>query len=58
MTTSPATMRAVQLSAPGPVVNLRLVTLPLPPARDGWVRIRVEAFGLNRSRSWKLRPGT
>jgi hypothetical protein len=48
MTSSPATMRAVRLSAPGPVGNLRLTTLPLPPERDGWVRIRVEAFGLNR----------
>ena len=53
---SPTTMRAVQLSAPGPVENLRLTTLPLPPERDGWVRIRVEAFGLNRS-ELKLRLG-
>ena len=53
---SPSTMRAVQLSAPGPVENLRLTTLPLPPERDGWVRIRVEAFGLNRS-ELKLRLG-
>jgi hypothetical protein len=51
-----ATMRAVRLSAPGPVDNLRLTTLPLPPERDGWVRIRVEAFGLNRS-ELKLRLG-
>ena len=56
MTSSPATMRAVRLSAPGPVDNLRLTTLPLPPERDGWVRIRVEAFGLNRS-ELKLRLG-
>src|SRR5215831_2812278 len=56
MTSSRATMRAVQLSAPGPVGNLRLVTLSLPPERDGWVRIRVEAFGLNRS-ELKLRLG-
>src|SRR6201987_802614 len=42
-------MRAVQLSGPGSVANLRLITLPLPPERDGWLRIRVEAFGLNRS---------
>ena len=34
-------MRAVRLPAPGPVDNLRLTTLPLPPERDGWVRIRV-----------------
>jgi len=42
-------MRAARLSTPGPVGNLRLTTLPLPLERDGWVRIRVEAFGLNRS---------
>ena len=56
MTSSPTTMRAVRLSAPGPVDNLRLATVPLPPERDGWVRIRVEAFGLNRS-ELKLRLG-
>ena len=56
MSSSPATMRAVRLSGPGPVDNLRLTTLPLPPERDGWVRIRVEAFGLNRS-ELKLRLG-
>jgi NADPH:quinone reductase len=44
MSSSPATMRAVRLSGPGPVDNLRLTALPLPPERDGWVRIRVEAF--------------
>ncbi len=56
MTSSPAAMRAVRLSAPGPVDNLQVTTLPLPPERDGWVRIRVEAFGLNRS-ELKLRLG-
>jgi NADPH2:quinone reductase len=56
MSSSPATLRAVRLSGPGPVDNLRLTTLPLPPERDGWVRIRVEAFGVNRS-ELKLRLG-
>lgn len=56
MSSPPATMRAVRLSGPGPVGNLRLATLPIPPERDGWVRIRVEAFGLNRS-ELKLRLG-
>ncbi|PJN12066.1 hypothetical protein CG723_14820 [Streptomyces sp. CB01635] len=37
MTSSPATMRAVRLSAPGTMDNLRLTTIPLPPERDGWV---------------------
>jgi len=45
----PLAMRAVVLSGPGPVENLELKELPLPAERDGWVRIRVEAFGLNRS---------
>jgi len=49
LTSSPTTMRAVKLCAPDPVGNLQLTTLPLPPERDGWVRIRVEAFGLKRS---------
>jgi NADPH:quinone reductase-like Zn-dependent oxidoreductase len=45
----PSTMRAVVLSAPGPVTNLELRELPIPEPAPGWVRIRVRAFGLNRS---------
>ena len=56
MTSSSTTMRAVRLSGPGPVDDLRPTTLPLPPVRDGWVRVRVEAFGVNRS-ELKLRLG-
>src|SRR5206468_1094734 len=44
-----ATMRAVQLDAPGPPQALHLRRLPVPESRAGWVRIRVQAFGLNRS---------
>jgi len=42
-------MRALVLRAPGPIGNfeLREVVVPSPPA--GWVRLRVRAFGLNRS---------
>ncbi|WP_457031727.1 zinc-binding alcohol dehydrogenase family protein [Kitasatospora sp. P5_F3] len=43
------TMRAVVLEAPGPVEKLRVVRLPKPEPAPGWVRIKVEAFGLNRS---------
>ena len=39
-------MRAIQLDAPGPPEALHLRQLPVPVARPGWVRIRVEAFGL------------
>ncbi|MFI1868724.1 zinc-binding dehydrogenase [Streptomyces jumonjinensis] len=42
-------MRAVVLDEPGPVDHLRLRTLPIPEPPPGWVRIKVEAFGLNRS---------
>src|SRR3984957_20030630 len=56
MTSSPTTMRAVRLSAPGPVGNLRLTTLPLPPGRGGWVRIRVAGCGPTRPQL-KLRLG-
>jgi NADPH:quinone reductase-like Zn-dependent oxidoreductase len=42
-------MKAVQLDAPGPPQALHLRDLPMPQPSAGWVRIRVEAFGLNRS---------
>jgi len=42
-------MRAVVLDAPGPVEALQIRSLPIPVPRPGWVLIRVEAFGLNRS---------
>jgi NADPH:quinone reductase-like Zn-dependent oxidoreductase len=44
-----STMRAVVLSRPGPIENLEIRDLPIPTPRPGWVRIRVMAFGLNRS---------
>ncbi len=42
-------MRALVLSRPGPPQNLVLTRLPVPVPRDGWLRIAVRAFGLNRS---------
>jgi len=42
-------MRAVVLPEPGPVTNLEIRELEIPAARPGWIRIRVKAFGLNRS---------
>jgi NADPH:quinone reductase-like Zn-dependent oxidoreductase len=44
-----ATMRAVVLDAPGPATALRIREVPKPEPREGWVLLRVEAFGLNRS---------
>ncbi len=43
------TMRAVVLDAPGPVESLHIRDLPVPEPAPGWVRIKVMAFGLNRS---------
>ncbi|MDA1359010.1 zinc-binding alcohol dehydrogenase family protein [Glycomyces luteolus] len=43
------TMRAVVLDAPGPVTDLHIRELPVPEPAEGWVRIKVKAFGLNRS---------
>lgn len=42
-------MRAVVLDQPGPPEALRIREVPVPTPRVGWVLIRVEAFGLNRS---------
>jgi NADPH:quinone reductase len=42
-------MKAIQLDAPGPPEALQVRELPLPQPPPGWVRIRIEAFGLNRS---------
>lgn len=43
------TMRAIVLDAPGPPAALKLREIPRPEPREGWVLLRVEAFGLNRS---------
>jgi NADPH2:quinone reductase len=42
-------MKAIQLDAPGPPEALHLRELPMPEPGAGQVRIRVEAFALNRS---------
>ena len=49
MTTTPSTMRAIVLDAPGPATALTIRELPVPEPEPGWVLIRVLAFGLNRS---------
>jgi NADPH2:quinone reductase len=43
------TMRAIVLSAPGPPEALCIRELPVPSPPAGWVLIKVEAFGPNRS---------
>src|SRR5216683_4137253 len=42
-------MPAVLKREPGPVENLQIRELSIPEPQPWWVRIKVEAFGLNRS---------
>jgi NADPH2:quinone reductase len=42
-------MRAAVIEHPGGPEVLQISDVPLPIARPGWIVIRVEAFGLNRS---------
>lgn len=44
-----ATMQAVVIDEPGGPEVLRVKNVPVPVPAPGWVLIRVEAFGLNRS---------
>ena len=42
-------MKAIRVHRPGGPEVLQIEEIPRPEARAGWVRIRVRAFGLNRS---------
>jgi len=42
-------MKAIVLDAPGPPQELKSCDRPIPDVKPGWVRIRVRAFGINRS---------
>ena len=43
------TMKAVSLTVPTPGHEVRLVDVPLPESKPGWVLVKVRAFGLNHS---------
>ena len=49
-------MRAFVINEPGGPEKLVLREIAKPAARDGWVLIRIRAFGLNRS-EWFTRRG-
>jgi NADPH2:quinone reductase len=49
-------MRAVVLTGPVAAEDLRTTLVPIPEPPAGWIRIKVEAFGLNRS-EYHLRAG-
>ena len=42
-------MKAAVVHEPGPPEVLTVEDLPVPEAREGWIVVRVRAFGLNRS---------
>jgi len=42
-------VKAAVVHEPGPPDVLRIEELPVPEAREGWILVRVRAFGLNRS---------
>lgn len=49
MAAHPQTMRVIRVHRPGGPEVLQIEEIPLPEPLPGWVRIRVRAFGLNRS---------
>ncbi|HET6985196.1 MAG TPA: zinc-binding alcohol dehydrogenase family protein [Kribbella sp.] len=49
-------MRAIVLDGPGEPEDMRVRRIAVPEPEPGWVRIKVEAFGLNRS-EYHLRAG-
>ena len=49
-------MRAVVLDGPCEPEEMRVRRVPVPEPPSGWVRVKVEAFGLNRS-EYHLRAG-
>jgi NADPH:quinone reductase len=49
-------MRAIVLDGPGEPEDMRVRRIAVPEPGTGWIRIKVEAFGLNRS-EYHLRAG-
>ncbi|WP_202869052.1 zinc-binding alcohol dehydrogenase family protein [Kribbella antibiotica] len=49
-------MRAIVLDGPVEPEELRVRRVPVPEPQSGWVRVKVEAFGLNRS-EYHVREG-
>lgn len=45
----PSVMKAAVIEQPGPPEVLRILERPVPAPMNGWVLIRVRAFGINRS---------
>lgn len=50
-------MRAWVLDGPGSSSSFYMKEIPIPDVQDGWVLIKVKAFGLNRSEHHTLIGG-
>lgn len=48
-------MDVIRLEGPCEIDDMRVSQLPVPQVRDGWMRVRVEAFGINESESHSRR---
>lgn len=55
METNPVMMDVVRLEGPCEISEMTVSQLPVPQVRDGWMRVRVEAFGINESESHSRR---
>ena len=49
MSDIPQTMKALVLNCPTEAKDVSLSTIPVPRAREGWVLVKVYAFGMNHS---------
>lgn len=55
METNAALMDVIRLEGPCEIGEMTVSQLPVPQVRDGWMRVRVEAFGINESESHSRR---
>lgn len=55
METNAALMDVIRLEGPCEIDEMRVSQLPVPQVKDGWMRVRVAAFGINESESHSRR---
>lgn len=55
METNSVMMDVIRLEGPCEIDEMRVSQLPVPHVRDGWMRVRVAAFGINESESHSRR---
>ena len=55
METSVALMDVIRLDGPCEIDEMVVSQLPIPQVKEGWLRVRVAAFGINESESHSRR---